>query len=41
MQIQRVQNNYNQTFGAKVLIDDVDKVIPKGVKRTFTKICRD
>lgn len=36
MQVQRVQNNYNQTFGAKVLIDDVDKVIPKGVKRTFT-----
>ena len=42
MQIQRVQNNnYNQTFGAKVSIDDVDKIIPKGVKRTFTKMCRD
>ena len=41
MQVQRVQNNYNQTFGAKVSIDDVDKIIPKGVKRTFTKICRD
>ena len=41
MQIQRVQNNYNQTFGAKVSIHDVDKIISKGVKRTFTKICRD
>ena len=42
MQIQRVQNNnYNQTFGAKVSIHDVDKIIPKGVKRTFTKMCRD
>ena len=41
MQVQRVQNNYNQTFGAKVSIDDVDKIIPKGVKRTFTKMCRD
>ena len=41
MQVQRVQNNYNQTFGAKVSIHDVDKIIPKGVKRTFTKMCRD
>ena len=41
MQVQMIQNNYNQTFGAKVSIDDVDKIIPKGVKRTFTKMCRD
>ncbi len=42
MQVQRVQNNnYNQTFGAKVTILDADKIIPKGVKRTFTKMCRD
>ena len=41
MQVQRVQNNnYNQTFGAKVTILDGDKIIPKGVKRTFTKLCR-
>ena len=41
MQVQRVQNNYNQTFGAKVTILDVDNIIPKGIKRTFTKLCRD
>ena len=40
MQVQRIQNNYNQTFGAKVTILDGDKIIPKGVKRTFTKLCR-
>ena len=41
MQVQRVQNNYNQTFGAKVTILDGDKIIPKGMKRIFTKLCRD
>ena len=41
MQVQRVQSNHNQTFGAKVTILDGDKIIPKGIKRTFTKMCRD
>lgn len=36
-----IQNNYNQTFGAKLTIIDEDKIVPKGIKRTFTKICRD
>lgn len=40
MHVQRVQNNCNQTFGAKVTILDGDKIIPKGMKRTFTKLCR-
>ena len=41
MQIQRVQNNnYNNTFGAKVTIFDANKIIPKDVKRTFTQMCR-
>ena len=41
MQVERVQNNnYNQTFGAKVTIFDEDKIIPKGIKRTFTQMCR-
>ncbi len=41
MQVQRIQNNnYNQTFGAKVTILDRDKIIPKGIKRTFTQMCR-
>lgn len=41
MQVQRIQSNYNQTFGARVTILDGDKIIPKGIKRTFTKMCRD
>jgi len=41
MQVHRIQNNYNQTFGAKVTILDRDNIIPKGLKRTFTELCRD
>lgn len=35
MQVQRVQNNHNQTFGVKTTIFDGDKIIPKGIKKNF------
>lgn len=37
MQVQRIQSNHNQTFGAKVTILDGDKIIPKGIKELLPK----
>ena len=42
MKIQKVQNNnYNQTFGARVTIIDEEKIVPHALKSTFKNLCKD
>ncbi|MBR6126633.1 hypothetical protein IKQ21_03015 [bacterium] len=41
MQVQKIQNNYNPNFSARVFYIDKNNLLSKGMKDAFTKMCKD